>query len=101
VPERWLGLAEGRGHGEVLPREAVPRGDQLTELLMMGLRLAEGVPLARIEAAAGRPWREAVDARGLERLVEGGFVELDGERRLAATPAGRQRLDALLVALLP
>jgi oxygen-independent coproporphyrinogen-3 oxidase len=100
VPERWLGLVDERGHGELPSREPVPPDDQLTELLMMGLRLAEGVPLGRIEDAAGRPWREAVDARGLERLTDGGFVELD-EARLAATPAGRQRLDALLVALLP
>jgi oxygen-independent coproporphyrinogen-3 oxidase len=100
VPERWLGLVEERGHGEALPREPVPRGDQLTELLMMGLRLAEGVPLVRIEEAGGRPWRDALDARGLDRLAAGGFVERH-EGRLVATPAGRQRLDALLVALLP
>jgi oxygen-independent coproporphyrinogen-3 oxidase len=100
VPERWLGLEEERGHGEALPREPVPRGDQLTELLMMGLRLAEGVPLVRIEEAGGRPWRDALDARGLDRLAAGGFVERH-EGRLVATPAGRQRLDALLVALLP
>lgn len=100
APERWLRLANERGSGEILPREVVPPGDQLTELLMMGLRLTEGVPLDRIEAATGRPWRESLDPRGLDRLAAGGFVELDAGR-LVATQAGRQRLDALLVALLP
>ena len=35
----------------------------------------------------------------LARLIEGGFVTLDDER-LVATAAGRQRLNAVLAALL-
>jgi coproporphyrinogen III oxidase-like Fe-S oxidoreductase len=66
----------------------------------MGLRLAEGVPLTRLERVAGRPWREVVDESALARLGDGGFLDVrDG--RLVATAAGRQRLDALLVSLLP
>lgn len=98
TPERWLAQVEGLGHGEE-PREVVPRGAQLAELLMMGLRLAEGVPLARIERVAGRPFAEALDARAVERLVAGGFLALSGGR-LTATAAGRQRLDAVLRRLL-
>jgi putative oxygen-independent coproporphyrinogen III oxidase len=98
VPERWLAAVERAGHGE-LPREPVAAGERLTELLMMGLRLAEGVPLARVEEVAGRPWDEAVDARAAARLAGAGFLAV-GDGRLAATPAGRQRLDALLVGLL-
>jgi oxygen-independent coproporphyrinogen-3 oxidase len=67
---------------------------------MMGLRLAEGVPVARVEAAAGRPLAEAVDRRALDRLAAGGLLRLEGGR-LAATAAGRQRLDAVLRRLLP
>ncbi len=63
---------------------------------MMGLRLAEGVPVARVEAAAGRPFAEAVDPRAVARLVAAGLLRLVGGRRLAATAAGRQRLDAVL-----
>jgi len=35
----------------------------------------------------------------LPQLIEGGFLVLD-EVRLAATPAGRQRLNAVLAAFL-
>ena len=99
APERWLELVEGSGSGE-LPREPVTADEQATECLMMGLRLAEGVPLSRLERIAGRPWREVVDESALARLGDGGFLDVrDG--RLVATAAGRQRLDALLVALLP
>jgi oxygen-independent coproporphyrinogen-3 oxidase len=41
---------------------------------------------------------EQLFAASLPRLVEGGFLRLDTDR-LAATPAGRQRLNAVLAAL--
>jgi oxygen-independent coproporphyrinogen-3 oxidase len=94
LPERWLAAVEATGSGEE-PREDVPAGAQLLELLMMGLRLNEGVPLRRIEAISGRPLRQSVDAAGLSRALAEGWLELrDG--RLAATPPGRQRLDGVL-----
>jgi oxygen-independent coproporphyrinogen-3 oxidase len=98
APERWLAQVGAAGHGEE-PREPVPPEAQVTELLMMGLRLAEGVPFARIEAASGRPWRESLDAEARDRLAGLGLLALDGER-LRATAAGRQRLDAVLRRLL-
>ena len=68
------------------------------ELLMMGLRLAEGVPVARIEQASGRPLRQTVDAKALDALIGAGHVAV-AEGRLGATGAGRQRLDTVLRAL--
>ncbi len=97
VPERWLAQVEELGHGEA-PREAIARGAQVLELLMMGLRLEEGVPLARIEQASGRPLRQTVDAKALDALIGAGHVTV-AEGRLAATGAGRQRLDTVLRAL--
>jgi coproporphyrinogen III oxidase-like Fe-S oxidoreductase len=64
----------------------------------MGLRLVEGVARDRLEALAGRPV-EDLFAGALPSLVEGGFLALDADR-LAATDAGRQRLNAVLGALL-
>jgi putative oxygen-independent coproporphyrinogen III oxidase len=98
VPERWLAQVEAEGHGEE-PREAIPTDAQLAELLMMGLRLAEGVAVERIEATGGKPLRESVDAAALDRLVAQGLIGLDDDR-LAATAAGRQRLDGILRRLL-
>jgi oxygen-independent coproporphyrinogen-3 oxidase len=67
-------------------------------MLMMGLRLVEGIPRARLEALAEREVEDLLGS-ALPRLIEGGFLVLD-EARLAATPAGRQRLNAVLAALL-
>ena len=64
VPERWLAAVESDGNGEE-PREQVDAGPQLVEALMMGLRLTEGIPLARLERIGGRSWRDGIDAAGL------------------------------------
>ncbi|MBV8456578.1 MAG: coproporphyrinogen III oxidase, partial [Acetobacteraceae bacterium] len=68
------------------------------EMLMMGLRLAEGVDRARLERNAGQSV-ETLFGGSLKPLIEGGFLTLDRER-LAATAAGRQRLNAVLATLL-
>ncbi len=64
----------------------------------MGLRLAEGVARGRLEQLAGID-AETRFARTLPSLVGGGFLILDRDR-LTATSAGRQRLNAVLAALL-
>ena len=76
----------------------IDRETTIEEMLMMGLRLVEGVARRRLETLAGRTVDELF-AGVLPRLVDGGFLTLDGER-LAATAAGRQRLNAVLGALL-
>ena len=97
TPEAWLAAIEKNGTGtdEMTP---IAREEAIGEMLMMGLRLVEGVARRRLEALAGRPVEELF-AEALPRLVEGGFLTLDGDR-LAATAAGRQRLNAVLGALL-
>ncbi|WP_207485140.1 radical SAM family heme chaperone HemW [Arenibaculum pallidiluteum] len=99
APEVWLERTARGGHG-AHPHEPVPAEARATELLMMGLRLAEGVPLARISEEAGTPLAELVEPAALDRLVAGGFLEIT-PARLRATLAGRQRLNAVLAALLP
>ncbi|MBP2300398.1 oxygen-independent coproporphyrinogen-3 oxidase [Azospirillum picis] len=98
APEIWLERVERAGHGAAAP-EPIGRDARGTELLMMGLRLTEGVPLARIAEEAGRPFEEFVDPAALSRLVDGGFLVRDAAR-LRATPDGLQRLNAVLGALL-
>ena len=62
---------------------------------MMGLRLREGVDLARHEALAGQPLGEGAIAElaGLELLARDGA-------RIRATEAGRPVLDGVLKRLL-
>jgi oxygen-independent coproporphyrinogen-3 oxidase len=98
LPEAWLAEVERKGSGEAERAElnATERG---REMLLMGLRLAEGVDLARFEREAGIPAREFVDARAALRLADAGLIEWAAES-LRATEAGRQRLNAVLAALI-
>jgi putative oxygen-independent coproporphyrinogen III oxidase len=97
APERWLAEVERTGTG-IEEMTAIDRASAIEEMLMMGLRLTSGVERARLERAAGRD-AESLFGRNLSPLVDGGFLILDRER-LVATAAGRQRLNAVLGALL-
>jgi putative oxygen-independent coproporphyrinogen III oxidase len=97
LPERWLAAVEDKGTG-LEEIAAVDRDSAVEEMLMMGLRLSEGVDRAHLERIAGRNV-ETLLSGNLAPLVEGGFLTLD-RKRLAATAAGRQRLNAVLAALL-
>jgi putative oxygen-independent coproporphyrinogen III oxidase len=97
APEAWLAALESTGTAidETTP---IPRDTAVEEMLMMGLRLVEGVARKRLEAVAGRAVEELF-ADALPRLVDGGFLTLDAAC-LAATATGRQRLNAVLGALI-
>ncbi len=97
APEAWLAAIEDSGTAIDEMAPIAPEA-AIGEMVMMGLRLVEGIPRARLEALAERDVEELFGA-ALPRLVAGGFVTLDGDR-LAATAAGRQRLNAVLAALL-
>jgi putative oxygen-independent coproporphyrinogen III oxidase len=98
APELWLASLQegGDGMAEQVP---TPREDRLTEMLMMGLRLVEGIPRARFLREAGGEPEAVLNPRGLADLIEGGFVTLDGER-LATTAKGRPVLNAVLAKLI-
>ena len=97
APEVWLEKLEriGTALEETVP---ITRHTALAEMVMMGLRLTEGIPRARIEVFAACEVEKLFGA-ALPRLIDGGFLTFDDER-LAATAAGRQRLNAVLAALL-
>jgi putative oxygen-independent coproporphyrinogen III oxidase len=97
APETWLTAVERQGHGmqEQIALNAAERAD---EMLMMGLRLAEGVGRARFRAETGIEIEAALDSGRLADLIAGGFLVQDAQG-LRATAAGRQRLNAVLAAL--
>jgi len=97
LPEKWLAVAEATGTG-IEETATIDRETVIEEMLMMGLRLVEGVSRARLERLAGRD-AETLFGTGLPLLIDGGFLTLDAQR-IAATTAGRQRLNAVLAALL-
>ncbi|HEX4507300.1 MAG TPA: radical SAM family heme chaperone HemW [Alphaproteobacteria bacterium] len=98
APEIWLDRVAANGHGAHAD-EPVGMSERRDELLMMGLRLAEGVSRARLRAELGADISELLNEPKLDRLINAGFLTLNDER-LSATPAGLQRLNAVLVSLL-
>jgi len=89
-PEAWREAVE-RGRSGEASRTAISGPEQATEMLMMGLRLREGIELQRFEALAGAP----LPAERLRKLQDLGLVET-GAGRLRTTSAGRPLLDAIL-----
>lgn len=94
APERWLQRVEAAGHGRVVD-DLLTLDEQGDEYLLMGLRLVEGLDLARFEAIAGR----ALDPTRLADLAGHGLVELTGDGMVRATPAGFAVLDAIVADL--
>ncbi len=94
APEIWLKNVSENGHG-AHPFEHVTPGQRMTEALMMGLRLAEGVPLSRLEHESGQSRDCLFDAKKITSLRDEGYLDLT-DTHITATASGRQRLNALL-----
>jgi len=93
-PERWLNLVEERGHG-IREEEYLDYSAQGDEMLLMGLRLFEGLDLVRYEKITQR----RLDAHKLTKLQQMGLVEMAGNTHLRATRKGRIILDHIITAL--
>jgi oxygen-independent coproporphyrinogen-3 oxidase len=88
-PLGWLRQVETTGSGEG-GREVVAAEDVEAEAVMMGLRLAEGLPVEVIPAGKSSVVNE---------LAADGLLRIDGDR-VYATPAGRLVLNRITGALL-
>ena len=93
-PERWLASVEAQGHG-LIETSALSAAEQTDEVLLMGLRLEEGLDLERLAAIGGsRPSAKAID-----ELMALGLVERLGATRIKAAGGGRIVLNDLVVRL--
>jgi coproporphyrinogen III oxidase-like Fe-S oxidoreductase len=77
------------------PEEALAPDTRAMEALLMGLRLAEGVDLARIAAESGVPIDRLVRADAIARLARMGLIAQAGTR-LHVPERGMLLLDAIL-----
>ena len=93
-PEMWLAQVEAEGHGLI---EDVPlnQEEQSDEFLLMGLRLRDGIVVARYEALAGRSLRR----KQIDDLASDGFIAEDPSGRLRVTPMGAPLLDTIVADL--
>ncbi|MGO4334465.1 radical SAM family heme chaperone HemW [Labrys sp. KB_33_2] len=92
-PEKWLAAVRTNGHG-LVDDQALTADQQGDEMLLMGLRLAEGIDLARLARLRGRPMADAT----LAGLQQNGMIERR-EDRVRVTRAGFPLLDAVVAEL--
>jgi oxygen-independent coproporphyrinogen-3 oxidase len=97
-PEKWLAKVES-GLGGLAERVPLTAQQRREELLLLGLRLSEGLPRTGFRAIAGIGPEDAFDRGALTRLVEAGYLQCD-DAGLRATQAGRLCLNAVLSQLL-
>ncbi|BBL52790.1 coproporphyrinogen III oxidase [Bartonella quintana] len=90
-PEYWLELVETKGHGCVETEQLTPL-QQANEMLLMGLRLCEGLDLTRYETLTSK----SLPIEKLINLKHQGLVETIGHQRLKVTAKGRILLDHII-----
>lgn len=93
-PENFIAAVARNGHGLKVEAD-LPAHERATEAMLMGLRLTEGIDLARIEMRSGLGRAAFVDAEAVARLVAQGLMAQDGNR-LAVTDDGILLLDSIL-----
>ncbi len=94
-PELWRDAVAKGQDGHCSERALTPN-ECADEMLLMGLRLAEGVSLERLAMTGGHvPAQDAIDA-----LVDLGMLQHDrADARIHATPEGRMVLNSVIAAL--
>jgi oxygen-independent coproporphyrinogen-3 oxidase len=98
APDIWLQQVQEKDTGAHEP-ECVTPDQRLIECTMMGLRLAEELPWSRLEQESGRLRDSIFSGTKMRSLLEEGYL-VANDHGIATTPAGRQRLNALLSYLL-
>ena len=93
-PENWLSAVGEHGHG-MREETSLSPATRASEALLMGLRLAEGVPLSQFAGRFGIDAQNLIDPHGCEMLERLGFVRRCGDR-LTVTDKGMPVLDAVL-----
>ncbi|QNA84560.1 coproporphyrinogen III oxidase [Sphingomonas sp. So64.6b] len=93
-PENWMAAVTRNQHG-IESEEALTPRTRATEALLMGLRLREGVDVARIAAIGECTIEALIDGKALGKLADQGLAGRDGDR-LLVSEAGMLLLDAIL-----
>jgi oxygen-independent coproporphyrinogen-3 oxidase len=96
-PENFITAVARNGHGLKVEAD-LPAHERATEAMLMGLRLTEGVDLARIEMRSGLGREAFVDANAVARLVDQALMTLEGDQ-LTVTDEGILLLDSILSAV--
>jgi len=98
APFSWLKEVEANGNA-LVEQTILGTSEQLTETIMMGLRLKEGVSLKKLYNLTGKTLEQLFDKEALYLLKNEGYLGTDG-LYLRATDSGRQRLNGVVHCLL-
>ncbi|MCJ8353764.1 radical SAM family heme chaperone HemW [Novacetimonas hansenii] len=99
APEPWAERVERTGTGTTHEDALSPR-EKAREMLLMGLRLDEGIAAGRFARRTGMSLGDATDPGILQAALEEDYLRWNaGGARLRATAEGRLRLESLLAAL--
>lgn len=89
-PSEWMTAVQTRQNGES-SRELLTLTDRAAEMLVMGLRIDDGIDLDNLAMLAGKD----LDPTKLADLIQSGHIEVNN-RRLRATPQGRLVLNSII-----
>lgn len=98
APEAWLNLVESQGHG-TRQEEALSREARLQEMVMMGLRLGEGIHRQAFRREFGTELESLLSAKRLKALQDAGYLIVD-DSGMRGSEDGLMRLNAMLGHLL-
>ena len=93
-PENFVAAVERNGHGMKAEHD-LPAQERATEAMLMGLRLSEGVDLARVEARSGLARAAFLDGDAVARLAGMGLMRVEDDRLLVSDD-GILLLDSIL-----
>ncbi len=94
LPHIWHNKVSNIGHGIVV-NDRLTREEEGDELLLMGLRLREGIDLERFTQISGRP----LDKNKISDLLDLGYIEYLENGNLRVTNSGFSVLDAVVADL--
>jgi oxygen-independent coproporphyrinogen-3 oxidase len=97
-PENWMSALARNGHGAESETPLTP-DMRLTEAMLMGLRLREGVDLARVAGLGECAVEQVIDIKAAYLLEAEGLIVREGTR-LRATDKGMPVLNAVIATLI-
>lgn len=78
-PDKWLNLVQECGHA-IQTREKLLRNEIIEEVLMMGLRLQDGISDIKLKKYLNKSFDEILDLKAVENLMNKGFLEYENNR---------------------
>lgn len=96
-PAGWLTAVAANGNATRVFAD-IPVAERADEMLMMGLRLTDGIDRALYAQILGMPLNDRLDLERVVTLADAGLI-VDDTRGIRATAAGMQRLNAVIAAI--